>query len=58
VKIISGPFGGLAGIYQGMTTRDRELVLLRVLGGQRPVAIASAALGAVLALPTALASCW
>jgi transcription antitermination factor NusG len=44
VKIISGPFGGLAGIYQGMTTRDRELVLLRVLGGQRPVAIASAAI--------------
>jgi transcriptional antiterminator RfaH len=44
VKIISGPFGGLAGLYQGQTTRERELVLLRVLGGQRSVAIASVAI--------------
>jgi transcriptional antiterminator RfaH len=44
VRIISGAFQGLAGLYQGQTTRERELVLLRVLGGQRSVAIASAAI--------------
>jgi transcription antitermination factor NusG len=44
VKIISGAFTGLAGIYQGMTTRQRELVLLSVLGGQRSVAIPSASI--------------
>jgi transcriptional antiterminator RfaH len=44
VKITSGPFQGLAGIYQGMTKRERELVLLRVLGGQRSVAIPAAAI--------------
>jgi transcription antitermination factor NusG len=41
VKITSGPFGGWVGLYAGMTTRERELVLLNVLGGQRPVAIAA-----------------
>jgi transcriptional antiterminator RfaH len=41
VKITGGPFGGWVGLYAGMTTRERELVLLNVLGGQRPVAIAS-----------------
>jgi transcription antitermination factor NusG len=41
VKITSGPFGGWVGLYAGMTTRERELVLLNVLGAQRPVAIAS-----------------
>jgi transcriptional antiterminator RfaH len=41
VKITGGPFGGWVGLYAGMTTREQELVLLNVLGGQRPVAIAS-----------------
>jgi transcriptional antiterminator RfaH len=41
VKITAGPFGGMAGLYAGQTSRERELVLLNVLGGQRPVSIAS-----------------
>jgi transcriptional antiterminator RfaH len=41
VKVTAGPFGGMSGLYAGMTTRERELVLLNVLGGQRPVAIAA-----------------
>ena len=41
VRIASGPFGGWRGLYAGQSTRERELVLLNVLGGQRPVAIAS-----------------
>jgi transcriptional antiterminator RfaH len=43
VRIVNGPFSGLAGLYQGQTTRERELVLLHVLGGQRSVAIPAAA---------------
>ena len=41
VRITAGPFGGMNGLYSGQTTRERELVLLNVLGGQRPVAIAA-----------------
>jgi transcriptional antiterminator RfaH len=41
VKITSGPFGGWVGLYAGMTTRERELVLLNVLGATRPVAVAA-----------------
>ena len=41
VKITGGPFGGMSGLYAGQSTRERELVLLNVLGGQRPVAIAA-----------------
>jgi transcriptional antiterminator RfaH len=41
VKITAGPFGGHLGLYQGQTTRERELILLNLLGGQRPVAIAA-----------------
>jgi transcriptional antiterminator RfaH len=41
VRIASGPFGGWRGLYAGQSTRERELVLLNVLGGQRPVAIAA-----------------
>ena len=41
VKITAGPFGGMSGLYAGQSTRERELVLLNVLGGQRPVAIAA-----------------
>jgi transcriptional antiterminator RfaH len=41
VRIASGPFGGMSGLYAGMSTKDRERVLLDVLGGQREVRIAS-----------------
>jgi transcriptional antiterminator RfaH len=41
VAIVDGPFRGLEGIYAGMGARERELVLLNVLGATRPVAIAS-----------------
>ena len=44
MKITAGLFGGMLGLYAGQSTRERELVLLRVLGGQRAVAIASAAI--------------
>jgi transcriptional antiterminator RfaH len=44
VKVISGPFTGLAGLYQGMTTRQRELVLMQALGSMRTVAIARGSL--------------
>jgi hypothetical protein len=30
----------MPGLYAGQSTRERELVLLNLLGGQRPVAIA------------------
>jgi transcription antitermination factor NusG len=41
VRITSGPFGGHLGLYQGQSTRDRERILLSMLGSQRPVLIAS-----------------
>jgi transcriptional antiterminator RfaH len=41
VRITAGPFGGMSGLYAGMSTRERELVLLNMLGGQRLVAIAA-----------------
>jgi transcription antitermination factor NusG len=41
VMVTGGPFGGMSGLYAGQTTRERELVLLNLLGGQRPVAIAA-----------------
>jgi transcriptional antiterminator RfaH len=37
VQIVDGPLKGFRGIYQGMTARDRERVLLEVLGGERRV---------------------
>jgi transcriptional antiterminator RfaH len=41
VKVTAGPFGGMSGLYAGQTSRERELILLNLLGGQRPVAIAA-----------------
>jgi transcriptional antiterminator RfaH len=41
VRIASGPFGGMSGLYAGQSTRERELILLSLLGSQRPVAIAA-----------------
>jgi transcriptional antiterminator RfaH len=40
VRITAGPFNGMSGLYAGQSTRERELVLLNVLGSQRPVSIA------------------
>ena len=34
-------FGGMSGLYAGQSTRERELILLNLLGGQRPVSIAA-----------------
>jgi transcriptional antiterminator RfaH len=41
VRITAGPFGGMSGLYAGMGAKDRERVLLHVLGGQREIRIAS-----------------
>ena len=39
VRIASGPFSGMSGLYAGMSTKDREKILLNLLGSQRPVLI-------------------
>jgi transcription antitermination factor NusG len=41
VRIVSGPFGGWEGLYAGMGARDRERVLLSLLGRQTPVLLAA-----------------
>jgi transcription antitermination factor NusG len=41
VRIAAGPFGGMTGLYAGISAKDRERVLLHVLGGQREIRIAS-----------------
>jgi transcriptional antiterminator RfaH len=41
VPITAGPFGGMSGLYAGQSTRDREKILLSMLGSQRPVLIAA-----------------
>ena len=41
VKVTAGPFGGMAGLYAGQSTRERELVLLNLLARQTPVTIAA-----------------
>jgi transcription antitermination factor NusG len=40
VRIASGPFGGWTGLYAGQGARDRERVLLALLGRQTPVLLA------------------
>ena len=35
LRIRSGPFTGLHGLYAGMAPRERIFVLLRMLGGER-----------------------
>jgi transcriptional antiterminator RfaH len=40
VRVTAGPFGGVSGLYAGQSTRDRERILLNLLGSQRPVLIA------------------
>jgi transcriptional antiterminator RfaH len=41
VRIASGPFGGMSGLYAGMSSKDREKILLNLLGSQRPVLVPS-----------------
>ena len=41
VEIAGGAFSGMSGLYAGKSTREREQVLLNLLGGQRPVSIAA-----------------
>ena len=41
VVVTGGAFNGMRGLYAGQSTRERELVLLNLLGGQRPVSIAA-----------------
>jgi transcriptional antiterminator RfaH len=40
LRIRSGPFTGLHGLYAGMAPRERIFVLLRMLGGERAVELA------------------
>jgi len=44
VRVVSGPFQGLNGIFQGQSTRDRVLVLMSVLNATRPVKISAASI--------------
>jgi transcription antitermination factor NusG len=41
VATADGPFRGFNGLHTGMSTRDRELVLINILGASRPVEIAA-----------------
>jgi hypothetical protein len=41
VWVTDGPFRGFNGLHTGMSTRDRELVLINILGASRPVEIAA-----------------
>jgi transcription antitermination factor NusG len=41
VMIADGPLVGFDGLYAGMGAGDRELVLMNILGAQRPVEIAA-----------------
>jgi transcriptional antiterminator RfaH len=40
VRVESGPFRGLSGLYEGMSSRGREMLLLELLGGSRLVEVA------------------
>ena len=46
VKIVAGPFAGKAGLWQGQTTRQRELILLAMLGAARTVAVPASSIAA------------
>jgi transcriptional antiterminator RfaH len=41
VRITAGPFGGMRGLYDGQSTKERDRILLSLLGAQRPVLIPS-----------------
>jgi hypothetical protein len=40
VTVTAGPLVGIEGVFQGMDAQARVLVLLNLLGAQRPVALA------------------
>lgn len=44
VRIKSGSFRGLSGLYQGQSAREREIVLLELLGRRVPVELPADAL--------------
>jgi transcription antitermination factor NusG len=46
VAIADGPFRALTAIYAGQSARERELILLNVLGASRPVEIAAGQIAA------------
>jgi transcriptional antiterminator RfaH len=46
VRVLSGPFVGFLGLYAGMTTHQRELVLVNLLGRQTRVELAPGQLAA------------
>lgn len=46
VQVRSGPFEGKIGIYEGSSTRERERILLDILGGRTTVLIAGSCLDA------------
>ncbi len=48
VEIAGGPLRGFSGIYAGMSAQERELVMINILGGSRPVEIAAGLLGAAM----------
>jgi transcription antitermination factor NusG len=39
VTIMGGPFGGFQGLHSGMSSAERQIVLLTVLGAQRQAAV-------------------
>jgi transcriptional antiterminator RfaH len=39
IRIIGGPFEGVAALHSGMRAADREIALLAVLGAQRRIAV-------------------
>jgi transcription antitermination factor NusG len=41
VWVTDGPFRGFNGLHTGMSTRDREMVLINILGATRPVEISA-----------------
>ena len=41
VTVTGGAFAGFHGLHSGMSVHDREIILLDVLGGKRPVEIAA-----------------
>jgi transcription antitermination factor NusG len=41
VAIADGPLRGLGAIYAGQTAREREIILLHILGASRPVEISA-----------------
>jgi transcriptional antiterminator RfaH len=47
VRILQGPLAGHLGLYAGMRARERVLVLLALLGGQRRVELARGAIEVV-----------